>query len=121
MSTTDKEPRFTEGVMSDGALIERLEEPIFEIDQKGRPIPVAGMWRADMREAAAALKAAEAASIVAPAECDPNCDDPHCPYSHQPLTLRQAYENSLVRLRKAEADLAAARAEIERLTKKEPK
>lgn len=45
--------------------------------------------------------------IIAPAECDESCDDPECPYSHKPLTLRQAYENALVRLRAAEAATAA--------------
>lgn len=45
--------------------------------------------------------------IVAPAECSVNCDDPECPYSHQPLTLRQAYENAVCRLRNVENALAA--------------
>ena len=38
--------------------------------------------------------------IVAPPEC--NCDDPDCPARHEPLTLRQAYDNCLERLRQAE-------------------
>lgn len=39
--------------------------------------------------------------IVAPAEC--NCDDPNCGFNHVPLTLRQAYQNCLSRLKGAEA------------------
>jgi hypothetical protein len=41
-------------------------------------------------------------NIVAPAECDEECDDPDCPYQHRPLTLRQAYDNAVSRLRDAE-------------------
>ena len=42
-------------------------------------------------------KLAEAERIVSPAECDENCDDPDCPYSHVPLTRQAAYENSASR------------------------
>jgi hypothetical protein len=51
----------------------------------------------------------EADAIIAPAECSPDCDDHDCPYTHSPLTLRQAYENSLSRLRGAEAERDEAR------------
>lgn len=29
--------------------------------------------------------------IFQPAECDANCDDPECPYTHAPVLLRDAY------------------------------
>lgn len=51
----------------------------------------------------------EADAIVSPAECSSRCDDPHCPYSHQPLTLRQAYENAVSRCKSAEEELSAYR------------
>lgn len=43
----------------------------------------------------------EGRQIVAHVECTcPECDDPDCPYNrHDPLTLREAYENCLSRLR----------------------
>lgn len=56
--------------------------------------------------------------IVAPAECDSGCDDPHCHYSHQPLTLRQAYENSVERMRNAEHRAEAAESKVQSLTLK---
>lgn len=50
------------------------------------------------------FRRAEGAEIIAPAECpEPGCDDPECLYRHAPLTLRQAYENCLSRLRDAES------------------
>lgn len=55
----------------------------------------------------ATIERVERESIIAPAECGPNCDDPECPYSHHPLTLRQAYENAVSRLRAAEARVTA--------------
>jgi hypothetical protein len=51
-----------------------------------------------------------AEEIIAPAECGPNCDDPECPYSHKPLTLRTAYDNALYRLRAAESEIEKLRA-----------
>jgi len=55
--------------------------------------------------------------IIAPAECGDNCDDPDCPYAHTPLTLRQAYENAVSRIRAAEARADALAQEVERLSK----
>lgn len=53
------------------------------------------------------FRRAEGAEIIAPAECpEPGCDDPECLYRHAPLTLRQAYENCLLRLRDAEGSRA---------------
>jgi len=53
--------------------------------------------------------------IVAQAECVESCDDPECPYTHTPLTLRQAYENSVYRMRSAESRATAAEAERDEL------
>lgn len=54
----------------------------------------------------------EAERIIAPAECSSECDDPHCHYSHQPLTLRTAYDNAVHRMRNAEARAEAAEAKL---------
>lgn len=59
------------------------------------------------------LSKLEAEAIIAPAECGPDCDDRDCPYSHTPLTLRQAYENSLSRTRDAESRLATTQSELD--------
>jgi hypothetical protein len=67
-------------------------------------------WRA-VEAAEAILSASAGNEIIAPAECDQNCDDPHCHYSHTPLTLRQAYENCRERLR----DVESERDELRRL------
>lgn len=68
------------------------------------------------REIAIALiKAAE--PILAPAEC--NCDDPDCPKRHWSLTLRQAYENAIARLREAEAGLRSWEITAKRISEEE--
>ncbi len=73
------------------ALIERLKDPWQHTEEL-------------CFEAATALTTLEAERIVAPAECS-NCDDPDCPYSHKPLTLREAYDNCLARLNAAATEL----------------
>lgn len=51
---------------------------------------------------------ASSPEIISPSECERStgsayCDDPDCPYSHQPLTLRQAYDNAVSRMKAAAA------------------
>lgn len=66
-----------------------------------------------LAEQATRIAELEAEAIIAPAECSPDCDDRDCPYSHTPLTLRRAYENSLSRLRDAESRLATLQSELD--------
>jgi hypothetical protein len=74
-------------------------------------------YQAERAEAAALISSLVAENerlirdnIVAPAECSAEgCDDPDCPYSHTPLTLRQAYDNAERLLAEAEGGLAERR------------
>lgn len=67
---------------------------------------------AEIERLRAKLAKVEAERIVSPAECDENCDDPDCPYSHVPLTLQAAYENSASRMKDAEARAEAAEKQL---------
>lgn len=91
--------------MSD--VVQRLEDMAVGRSQHATDRNDARSAADDVRAVIARLEA-QAEPIVAPAECDSSCDDPECPYSHKPLTLRQAYENAVTRLRSAEAALRAA-------------
>jgi hypothetical protein len=52
---------------------------------------------------------AHARFICVPAECDPNCDIPDCPYTHSPLTWRDKAEAAEAKLAEAERERDAVR------------
>lgn len=60
---------------------------------------------------------AEKGEIIAPPEC--SCDDPECPKRHWSLTVRQAYENAVARLREAEAGLRSWEITAKRISEEE--
>lgn len=67
-------------------------DPLRETPTHWRPLPAAPTGNPE---------------IIAPPECD--CDDPECLARHEPLTLRQAYDNCLERLRQAEDALTVTK------------
>lgn len=80
------------------------------------PTDVLHLWATDaiiyLRLLTEEVEKLKGEAIVAPAECSENCDDPHCPYSHKPLTLLEAYENAVSRLRTAESEIASLRQKL---------